>query len=88
MSGNSAFLILTDGDLLDDFFQLCVSPVGLAGLGSAQVLKLLLQHSNDFVYLSPATKLKIQNLEAEGWKVHKIHHNLLSFYYKLRFPET
>lgn len=85
LDSNSAFLILTEGDLSDDYAQLYVSPKGSERIECAQVLNILLQRSNDFVYLSPAARLKVQSLESEGWKVHKVHHELLSFYHKMRF---
>lgn len=87
LASNSAFLILGDGDLSEDFAQLYISPKIFARITTAQALRMLLQRSNDFIYLSPAVEAKIKNLESEGWKVHKIHHDLLTFYYSLRFAK-
>lgn len=87
LASNSAFLILGDGDLSEDFAQLYISPKIFARVTTAQALEMLLQRSNDFIYLSPAVEAKIKTLESEGWKVHKIHHDLLTFYYDLRFKK-
>ena len=87
LGSNSAFLILGNGDLSEDFSQLYISPKIFAKITTAQALRMLLQRSKDFIYLSPAVEAKIKNLEAEGWKVHKIHHDLLTFYYSLRFAK-
>ena len=68
LASNSAFLILGDGDLSEDFAQLYISPKIFARITTAQALRMLLQRSNDFIYLSPAVEAKIKNLESEGWK--------------------
>lgn len=87
LDGNTAFLVLGEGDLSAEVTKMVVSPRSLARIGTAQVLRTLLQHSDDLMCLSDIARIKVQSLEAEGWRVYKIQYDLLKYYYDLRFAE-
>ena len=87
LAENSAFLILTEGDLSGKLAHSYTSSQECEKIGTAQALRMLLQRSSDHVDLSPTAQRKVSSLESEGWKVHRVHHDLLNLCYKLRFSE-